>query len=296
MSIFQQKHNPRRRLSWLDDVLTPHLVVTAGLQEVTKLLGQGLGGTKFDAMAIGTDATAAAAGQTALVAEITTGGGSRKGAGDVTASLVTNTVTDDTIRFVATWTFSASFGVNELGVFNNNTSGGAMLLRQVFASVLNVVAADILELTVDVTSSDDVVDTGVSVLTNAGFAEGNKLIATDLTPANGPLRYIALGSGSTAPAATQTALVTEITTNGLAREDASTGTGHSIALATTNVSNDTVKLTVQWEVTGTQAVREVGVFNHATAGQMFLRHVFAADLNLVNTDTFTMIVNHVQVS
>jgi hypothetical protein len=294
---FENLERPRLR-DVLDAFSTPELVPTRGVQEVTKLLGFGLAGTKFDFMAIGTGSNAPAAGDVALQTEITTGGGARVA---TAGSLVTVTVANDTVRFIASWTFTASFGVFELGVFNGSVvgdgdpaAGSRMLLRQKFASVLNVVSTDTLELTVDVTSSDEVA-AGDSTLTNAGLVEGNKLIALDLTAANGRMRYLAVGSGSTAVAPTQTALVTEITLNGLARQAVDTGTGNSIVLATTNVSNDTVRLTGQWSVTGTQAVREIGVFNAAAGGDMFLRAVFAADLNLVSTDTLTLIVNHVQV-
>lgn len=78
-------------------------------------------------IAIGTDSTAAAATQTALLAEITTGGGSRTAA---TPSRVTTTVTNDTARFVANWTFSAGFTIREIALLDS-ASLGVMFARQV---------------------------------------------------------------------------------------------------------------------------------------------------------------------
>lgn len=128
------------------------VVTNAGKAEIAGLILIDTEGAlaAFDAIAIGTDATAAAATQTALGAEITTNGGSRRGAGNVTGTRVTTTVTNDTSQLATTFTFTGSFGINEVGVFNNNTSGGTMLLRQVFGSVLNVVNTDTLSLTIKV--------------------------------------------------------------------------------------------------------------------------------------------------
>lgn len=271
-----------------------------GLEEITRLTGEGLGGTKFDAMAIGTGATAVAQNQTALVAEITTGGGGRKSGADVTATLVTKSSTDDTIRFVTTWAFTNSFSVNELGVFNAS-SGGIMLLRQVFDDPLNVVSQDALELTVDVTASDEVVS-ALSVLTFAGITEGNKLIATDLTPVSGRLKAVALGrdDGSTLPLAqTNTALGDEIIPGdglGLARTQETSGP--TVTIETTTTANDTVVITSMWTVTGTVSVNETGSFTDVDPdeGVLFVRYVFADPLNLIATDRFTMIKRLVQTS
>ncbi len=249
-------------------------IVAAGRAECARLQGYGLGGEAFGELAIGRSSTAVADGQTALVDEITTGGGARKTGGDVTVSLETGDVTGDTVRFLATFSFTAAFGVLEFGVFNTTT----MLLRQVFASVFNVVVQDVLTMQVDVQSSDHAAGSD-SVLTDAGLAEGNRHLGAGLTPASGRMRYLAVGSGSTALAKTQTALVTEITTGGLARKEA------TVTLDTETTTDDTVKLEATWSVTGTQAVREAGVFSLASGGTMWLRQLFASVLNLVATDT-----------
>lgn len=271
-----------------------------GLEEITRLTGEGLGGSKFDAIAIGTDATAVAQSQLALGAEIVTGGGSRKSGADVVATLITSDSTNDTIRFVTTYAFTNSFGVNELGVFNAS-SGGVMLLRQVFADPLNVVSQDALELTIDVTASDEVVS-ALSVLTFAGIEEGNKLIATDLTPASGRVKSIALGrdDGLILPLAqTNTALGDEIIPgDGLGLGRTQETTGPTVTIETVNSTNDTFTVTSTWLVTGTVGVNESATFTTLTpeTGIPFIRYVFADPLNLINTDRFTMIMKQVQTS
>jgi hypothetical protein len=107
-----------------------------------RISGQGSYGT-FVNLAIGTGTAAAAATDTALGTEITTNGGGR---GAATATQVTTTVTNDTTQLVKTWTFTGAFAVTEEGIFDNATSGGNMLARQVFAAV-NVASGDSLTVT-----------------------------------------------------------------------------------------------------------------------------------------------------
>lgn len=276
------------------------MMMQSGEQEITKLSGSGLGGTKFDAMAIGTSATAPDATQTQLGAEITTAGGQRKSAADVVATLLTQDSTNDSIRYVTTWNFTGAFGINEFGVFNNaSANSGIMQLRQTFGDPLNVVAQDSLELTVDVKASDEVVS-ALSVITFAGLEEGNRLIASDLTPAFGRINSIALGEddgGTLALAQSNTALGDEIVSGdsvGLARGQETSGP--TVSLDTENFADDTVHVTSTWAVVGTIAVNEAGLFNSTTSstGTMFIRYVFADPLNLINTDTFTMVFRMTQ--
>ena len=96
----------------------------------------------FNYVAIGTGVTAEGATQTALVTEISTGGGQRAIA---TLSRVTTTVTNDTARWVITYNFSSSFAVTESGIFNA-ASSGCMLARKLF-SVVNVANGDSLQIT-----------------------------------------------------------------------------------------------------------------------------------------------------
>mgnify|MGYP000483428924 CR=1 FL=1 len=89
------------------------------------------------AIGVGTPTT------TALGSESTTNGGSR---GAATTSRTTTTVTNDTARWVKTFTFSGALALTEEGLFDNNTSGGNMLASQTF-SVVNVANTDTLQIT-----------------------------------------------------------------------------------------------------------------------------------------------------
>lgn len=127
-----------------------NLVVNVGLKGVAYLIGikyddagPPAGEDPFDYLAVGTGAVAAAPGDTALGAEITTGGLER--AQDATPALSTTSVTDDTIELNYQWTASASHAVTEAGLFNAS-SAGLMLARQVF-TVINLASADKLEVT-----------------------------------------------------------------------------------------------------------------------------------------------------
>ena len=94
--------------------------------------------------------------------------------------------------------------------------------------------------------------------------------------------YLAVGTGTTAPAAGNTALETEITDSGLARASA------TVSRVTTSVSNDTAQLDKTWNVTGTKAVTEAGAFNAASSGTMLGRQTFSA-VNVANGDTLQVI-------
>lgn len=123
----------------------PNLVVSAGKAEVAALLLTDIASDDYDEIAIGTGAVAPAAGDTVLGAEITTGGGARLTGAGVTGTRITTAVTDDTAQLVGTFTFSLSFAVTEVGLFND-PSAGDMLARQTFA-VVNVVNGDSLQIT-----------------------------------------------------------------------------------------------------------------------------------------------------
>lgn len=131
--------------SWSSEMKLANLVTNAGKAAVASRINGSGGLAAFTYLAIGTGATAAAAGDTALQTEITTNGGARAAA---TASRVTTDVTNDTARLVYTWTFSGSFAVTEAGALNAASSGD-LLNRQVFTAV-NVVSGDSLQVTVDI--------------------------------------------------------------------------------------------------------------------------------------------------
>ncbi len=124
----------------------PNLVVTDGKEEVARLISYtSNSGDPFTHIAIGTDNTVESAGHTSLLGEITSAGGERDPYGAAYVSIVTQTVSNDTCQFVTTYNFTASFSVQESGVFNH-TSAGDMLCRQTFTA-LAVSSADALTVT-----------------------------------------------------------------------------------------------------------------------------------------------------
>lgn len=124
-----------------------------------------------------------------------------------------------------------------------------------------------------------------NTITNAGLAIIAGRISADTVA---PFTKLALGTGTTAAAATQTALVSEIVDTGLARA------GATITVETTTVTNDTTVLTYTWTATGTKAVTECGAFNHVSAGTMLGRQVFSA-INMT-TDMMLQVSYKFQVS
>jgi hypothetical protein len=90
--------------------------------------------------------------------------------------------------------------------------------------------------------------------------------------------YIAVGTGTTAAAAGDTALETEVSTSGLSRANA------TASRTTTNTSNDTARLVYTFTVSGTVAVTESGVLNASSSGVLKCRQVFSA-VNVVNGDS-----------
>jgi hypothetical protein len=116
--------------------------VDAGKAGIASRINGSGGAAAFTFIAIGTGATAAAAGDTTLQAEITTNGGQRA---SCSVSLVTTDVTNDTAQCVVTYTFTGGFAVTESG-YLNASSAGTLLSRQTF-SAINVVSGDSLSVT-----------------------------------------------------------------------------------------------------------------------------------------------------
>ncbi len=90
--------------------------------------------------------------------------------------------------------------------------------------------------------------------------------------------YIAIGIGTTSPAAGNTTLESEITTLGGERGAA------TCTRVTVTVTNDTAQLVLTYNFTGSFAVTESGVLNAASAGTLLARRVFAA-INVVSGDS-----------
>lgn len=96
-----------------------------------------------------------------------------------------------------------------------------------------------------------------------------------------PVTYMSLGSGSTAEATTDTELDTEITTDG----------GERAAATVEYIATGKSRWTKTFSFTGSLTIRELGLHNAATAtsGDMYGRHVFPANISVVNGDSITFI-------
>jgi len=117
----------------------PNLVVTAGKGFIASRM-KDTTSAAMSHMAVGTDNTAAAAGQTALIAELARVG------------LASTTVTGSTVTYVASFPPGTGTGaLVEAGILNAS-SAGTMLCRTTF-SVINKGAADSMTITWTVTVS-----------------------------------------------------------------------------------------------------------------------------------------------
>lgn len=118
-----------------------------------------------------------------------------------------------------------------------------------------------------------------NVITNAGLSVVSGLIGN--VGSETAFTYLAIGTGTTAAAAADTALESEITDTGLERAAA------TVTQETTSVTDDTLQLEYTWTATGAKAVTEVGTFNDASAGEILGHTVFSA-INTVNGFELTL--------
>jgi hypothetical protein len=117
----------------------------------------------------------------------------------------------------------------------------------------------------------------------AAVVNGGRAIITNRLRGSGtdPL-YIAVGTGSTAVATSQTALVTEV-------DSRVTGTS---AQATTSTTNDTHRVTGTYTCGATpRTIAEVGTFDAASSGNMFIRAVLDSTIALVSGDSIAFTIN-----
>ncbi len=119
-----------------------NLIVSAGKAGAASRINGAGSEAAFTYLAVGTGATAAAAGDTALQTEITDSGLARASA---TCTRVTTSVTNDTAQLAYTWSVSGTKAVTECGILNA-ASTGTLLGRQVFTAV-NVQSGDSLAVT-----------------------------------------------------------------------------------------------------------------------------------------------------
>jgi hypothetical protein len=106
-----------------------------------------------------------------------------------------------------------------------------------------------------------------NIITNVGLAAIVRLIGSGLTETK--FGYTAIGTGTTAEAATDTALVTEIK-----RKTA------TVSQTTTTITNDTCLFEATFSsadtLSGSSNVAETGIFNASTGGILLARKTFSA--------------------
>ena len=109
-----------------------------------------------------------------------------------------------------------------------------------------------------------------NLIVNAGKAQVAGLINGSVS---GAFTYVAIGTGTTAPSASDTALENEVM-----RVSATVGR------TTTSVTNDTATWDATFNITASYAITEAGIFNASSGGTMLARQTFSA-LNLSSGDT-----------
>lgn len=119
-----------------------------------------------------------------------------------------------------------------------------------------------------------------NIVTDAGLAAIVRLIGSGLT--ENKFGYLAIGTGTTAESASDTALVSEI------KRKAAT-----VSQVTTTISGDTCLFEATFSsadgLTGTSNVAETGVFNASTGGILLARKTFSAvPLNWDAGDSLTI--------
>lgn len=121
-----------------------------------------------------------------------------------------------------------------------------------------------------------------NLITNTGKAAVASRI--NGSGAEAAFTYAAIGIGTTAAAATDATLKSEITTNG----------GQRAAITptrvTTTVTNDTARHVVTFTFTGSFAVTEAGLLNAASVGVLLNRQVFTA-VNVVSSDSLQITID-----
>ncbi len=107
-------------------------------------------------------------------------------------------------------------------------------------------------------------DTIVQKTENLVVTAGKEWVADRMNNANTVMTYMSIGTGTTAAAAGNTTLVTELDRN---------------ALSSTTVTGANVAYVASWAAgDGTGAITEAGIFNSVTNGSMLARTTF----NVVN--------------
>ena len=130
---------------------------------------------------------------------------------------------------------------------------------------------------IKVLDKNGIIKTDITAL-NSVVTVGKGLITSRLgQSSDAVVVYIAVGTSNTAVSAGQTALIGEISTNGLSR---ALGT---FSQQTTTTTNDTFQVTKTFSVSGTSTIEEVGIFN-ASSGVTMLSRALTGTISVVNGD------------
>ena len=113
-----------------------------------------------------------------------------------------------------------------------------------------------------------------------GLAEMANLWAGYSTPL--PMTHIATGTGDTAFAAADETLEAELAASGLSRAAA------TVTRETTSTTNDTVQMVKTFTVTGTATIKEVGILNASSTGDLGGRTVLTTPKDVVNGSSYTV--------
>ena len=124
--------------------------------------------------------------------------------------------------------------------------------------------------------------TNKNLVVSAGKAAVAANVVSDVTGTK--FDYIAIGTGTTAAAATDTQLVTEITGGGGQRRGTTDVTGTRI---TTSTANDTGQWVTTFTFTANYAVTEAGLLNASSNGDLLCRQTFSA-INVVDGDSLQL--------
>jgi len=113
-----------------------------------------------------------------------------------------------------------------------------------------------------------------NIVVNNGKAQAAGLINGVVTNF---FEYLAIGTGTTTPAAADSGLAAEVGTRGSA----------TCTRQTTTVTNDTAQLVATFTFNGSTALTESGIFDSSSSGSMLTRATYAA-INVASGDSLQL--------
>ena len=111
----------------------------------------------------------------------------------------------------------------------------------------------------------------------------NQGLAATTTALSSVITWLAVGTGTGAPAKTDTALGAAIVDSGLAAGAA------TVTQQTTTATNDTLRLAKTWTGTGNKAVTEIAA--EKSDGTLYARCLFTSTKNVSNGDSLAGTIN-----